>query len=69
MEQLDYIEIAKWIDKVVDSSTTKAHLKVCEKLLDNYQDLIISLYDSKLWVLHHRLRNKIFTKASTIKVY
>ena len=42
MKELDYIEIAKWINRVVESSTTKAHLKSCERLLDRYQDLIIN---------------------------
>jgi hypothetical protein len=68
MEKLDYIAVAAWIDKVVESSTTKAHCKTCERLLDRYQDLIIGLHDSKLWVLHHTLRNKIFTKSAKLKV-
>jgi hypothetical protein len=68
MKDLDYIAVANWIDKIVESSTTKAHLKTCEKLLDRYQDLIIRLRDSSLWVHHHRIRNKIFTKSIHIKV-
>jgi len=68
MKNLDYVAAAKWIDKIVESSTTQAHLKTCERLLDLYQDLIIGLHDSKLWVLHHTLRNKIFTKSSKVKV-
>ena len=68
MKQLDYIAIAQWIDKIVESATTKAHLKCCEKLLDRYQDLIIDQHDSKLWTLHHRIRNTIFTKSIHIKV-
>jgi hypothetical protein len=68
MKDLDYIEIAKWINRIVESSTTQAHLKCCEKLLDRYQDLIINLNDSKLWTLHHRIRNTIFTKSIHIKV-
>lgn len=68
MKQFDYIAIAQWIDKIVESSTTKAHLKVCEKLLDRYQDLILSQHNSQLWVLHHKIRNNIFTKSIKIKV-
>ena len=68
MKDLDYIAIANWIDKIVESSTTKAHLKTCEKLLDRYQDLIINQNSSKLWTLHHRIRNTIFTKSIHIKV-
>lgn len=68
MKELDYIAIAKWIDKIVESSTTKAHLKSCERLLDLYQDLIIRQRESKLWALHHQIRNKIFVKSSKIKV-
>jgi hypothetical protein len=68
MKDLDYIAVANWIDKIVESSTTKAHLKTCEKLLDRYQDLIINQNSSKLWTLHHRIRNTIFTKSISIKV-
>ncbi len=68
MKDLDYIAVANWIDKIVESSTTKAHLKTCEKLLDRYQDLIINQNSSKLWTLHHRIRNTIFTKSIHIKV-
>jgi hypothetical protein len=68
MKELDYIEIAKWINRIVESSTTNAHLKCCEKLLDQYQDLIIKQRDSQLWTLHHQIRNHIFTKACKIKV-
>lgn len=68
MKNLDYTAVAQWIDKIVESSTTKAHLKTCEKLLDLYEGLIISQHNSQLWVLHHRIRNKIFTKSILIKV-
>lgn len=68
MKEIDYIETAKWINRIVESSTTKAHLKCCEKLLDLYQDLIINQRDSQLWTLHHKIRNNIFTKACKIKV-
>lgn len=68
MKDRDYIAIAKWINKIVESSTTKAHLKCCERLLDLYEDQIMGLRDSKLWVHHHQIRNNIFTKACKIKV-
>jgi len=68
MEKSDYIAAAKWIDKIVESSTTQAHFKTCERLLDLYQDLIIGLNDSSLWALHHKIRNKVFTKSSKVKV-
>lgn len=68
MTQPNYKAISKWIDNIVESSTTAAHLKCCDRLLDLYQDLIIRHNDSSLWVSHHTLRNKIFTKRLSIKV-
>ena len=49
----NHVDVAKWVEKVIDSCETVDQLITAKILVNRFSDQLISKYHSDYWTTHH----------------